>query len=284
MAWTSALNKVVSDRIQIGMTEFSKFPFLANTVYSDILGSADEVSIVNVGAVSVATYVPGTDMADGTPAPTATTLKCDQYRSWNFTLDDTVKLVGDTAVQLANKHARTAALAADKYVLGLATKANFPTNWYAGSADAAIEVNSSIILDVIEELAKNMKDNDVPIGMGFVCLTSGMHTMVLRALRKSGLPLAEVSSAMFQGTVLRFAGLDIVQSNQYVETTASTKDFKILYGTVDAIAAASRSPTVESARKEKQFATYLKGLIQFGAKVTQEELGGAAYLKEVAES
>ena len=286
MAYTNAQNKVVSDLLYTGIQEQSKTPYFYNTQWSAEAADAKQVTIVNVGDVTIATYAPNNDMTPTQGSPSATVLSIDTFKSFFVTLDQTEKLVGDQLSALASKGSVKCALAADASALALATKANFPTNWYAGSSDAAVNVNTANVLDIIDSLGENLDATNVPESDRFIIVPPKLNTKILRAMKESGLSLMPVENALLKRPgSYNIGGFTIINSNQYVEVTGSgTHDFKILYGSANAIAAAYTAPIVESGRLEKQFGDYVKGLFRYGMKVLDETQGGAAYLNVVADS
>ena len=286
MAWTNAQNKVISNNIYIGIPQVSQLPFFANTRWSAEAENAKQVTIVGVGAVSIADYTPGSDITPTVGSPTATVLTIDQFKQFFVTLDDTEKLVGDTLNALSTKSTQALSMYGDAYLLTLATKANFATNWYAGSADAAIDVNSANILDVLDILGEKLDDQGVSQDGRFIVVPPKIKTKINTAMKETGLSIMPVENALLKKPgAFQVSGFNVLTSNQYAPITGSgTYDYKILYGTADAIAAAYIPPKVESGRLEKQFADYTKGLFSYGAKVLDEKTGGAAYLKVVADT
>lgn len=286
MAYTNAQNKVVSDQIYLGVQEQSKFPFFANTKWSAEAANAKQVSIVNVGDVTIANYTAYTDMTPTQGSPSATVLAIDTFKSFFVTLDQTERLVGDQLNALATKATVKCALTADAAMLALATKANFATNWYAGSADAAVSTNTANVLDIIDTLGENLDAANVPENDRFIIAPPKLNTKIQRAMKESGLSLMPVENVLLKRPgSYSIGGFTVITSNQYVPITGSgTYDYKIFYGSANAVAAAYLSPVVESGKVEKQFADYVKGLFSFGMKVLDETQGGAAYLNIVADS
>ena len=286
MAWTNALKNLVSDTISVGVVEGTKLPLFANTTYKDLIGTTNKVSIVKAGLATIGTYTPGSDISYGTGAAGLTELTCDQYFYMADKLDKTVKLVDNYIEQYVQLNLPRLYLKADAYALTLATKANFPTNWIAGSADAAIDVNSASILEQIEKMSEKLDEQNVDLSMRMLVVPPKIMTLIKRALRKSGLSVEPVTNALFEGRAEKILGFNVIESNQYVPVTGSgTYDYKVFFGSPSAFVAGLRDPQVEySEQMENAFAESFKALIQFGVEVDREELGGVAYLKVVAEA
>jgi len=282
MAWTNAQNKIISNQIYLGVQEKAQTPFFANTKWSAESQDAQQVTIVGVGAVSIDTYTPGSDITPTVGSPTASVLAVDQFKQFYVTQDYTQKLVGDILTKLADKSTMALVLESDKYILNtLMTKVLFPTNWYAGVSDVAVDVNGANILSVLEDLGENLDENNVPMDQRSLVLPPSLITKVRIAMRKSGLSVEPVTNVLLnRAGSFRCEGFNILPSNQYTNSTG----YKVFYGHADAIASAYLEPVVESGKVEKQFADYTKGLFRFGAKVLDETVGGVAYLKPVAEA
>lgn len=282
MAWTAAESQVISDLFASAPVGVSKLPFLATTKWEDVASSSDQVTIITVGDAAMGTYTPGSDITFGTGAAGSVVLTCDQLTYFADILDDSVKLVGTYAEAYAQKALSKLALKADANVLAQATKANFAANWYAGSADAAIDVNSANVLNILNDLSGLLDAQEVPNdGKRFVCVDPALAKKIKIALRKTGLALEPVSDAVFTGALGMYDGMNIVVSNQYVDA-AGVKTY--LFGHSDAVAVAAKPPVVESGRSEKQFGTYVKALLRYGSKVVTPTMGGAAKLKVIAEA
>lgn len=283
MAWDNALNQVISDLFVDGPVEQSKLPFITNSKWSDVADSVDQVSIITVGSATFGTYDPAADITFGAGSASKLTLKCDQLVYFADTIDDSVKMVGDYAVAYGNKAVTESALKADKYALALATKAKFPTNWYAGAADAAIDVNSSNVIGVLEDLNTLLNAQNVPEDGRFIAVSPQLNQKILAGIRKAGIQAPQSTDAFFAGKCQKVAGLNIVVTNQYTGSTAIGATMTYLFGHADAIAYGGKPTQVESGRVEKRFASFVKGLYRFGAQVVNEKMGGAAKIKLIAD-
>jgi len=284
MAWDNALNQVISDLFVDGPVEASKLPFITNSKWQNIADSSDQVTIITVGSATFGTYDPAVDITIGTGSAEKTVLKCDQLVYFADSVDDSIKLVGDYAVKYGQKAVMESGLKADKYALTLATKANFPTNWYAGAVDAAIDVNSANILAVLEDLNTKMNEANIPDEGRFIAVPPTLNQKILIAIRKAGIVAQQSTDAFYEGKVMKVCGLNIIVTNQYTGSTAIGQTVLCLFGHADAIAYGGKPTVVESARLEKRFADLVKGLYRFGAKVVEEKKGGAAKLKIIAEA
>jgi len=277
MAWTSALNQVISDNLVTGPVEESKLPFFATTQWEDVADSVDQVSIVVVGDAASQTYVPGTDLTIDAGAASAVVLKCDQLKAIAIYVDDTTKMVGQYAVAYANKARQVLALLADKYVLALATKANFATGWIAGAADATININNVNALDQLDAVNEKLNTMAVPDAGRFICVPPSIYTKIMKA---AGVAAKTSDDFIFLGKAQKVRGLNILQSNQYT----GTAPYLCLFGTAEAIAVANKPAVVEAPRDPKKFGVILKTLMRFGASVVNPGMGGVIKLTPVADA
>lgn len=283
MAYTLAELTVMSNDIYTGLVEKSKLPFIANTRWNTPAQGATTVEILSVGDVTFEDYTANTNIAtDQTPAPAVYTLEIDQKKAWSVVSDDTQRLVPGYVQAVTQKASEKAALLIDAYILALATKANFTTNWIAGDSDAAIALTGSNAISYLQAMNENLAAQNVPEDQRFVALPPKLYTKILIGIQKAGLAAQPSTDALFAGRAIQVAGMNILQTNQYSVITSS--DYRVLYGHVDAIAAAYAPPMVESERVQKQFADRIKGVVQYGASVIDAKLGGAAYFSVGTES
>lgn len=284
MAYTNAQLKVMSGDIYTGIVENSQLPILANTRWSQEAQNASEVTILSVGDVSFADYVQGTPITTESPAPALSVLKMDQRKGFGINSYDTDRLVAGYVQAIAQKASKKAALLPDAYILTMATKANFATNWIAGSADAAIDVNGSNIATYLRMMNTKLSKQGVPMGERFVALPPDLYEKVLIAVEKKNVVAQQTTDSLFNANIIKVCGLNIIETNQYAMVGGSGDDYNVLYGHVSAIAAAYKPVNVESQRMVKEPGDVIFGVLEYGAKVVDEKVGGAAYLHVVAEA
>lgn len=284
MAYTNAELLVMSNELYTGIVENAQLPFLANTRWDKEAQNATEVTILSVGDVTFNTYSQGTAITAEAPAPSQAKLKMDQAKAFAINSWDTDRLVAGYVQAVAAKAAKKAALIPDAYILAMATKANFGTNWIAGSADAVIDVNGSNIATYLRMMNTKLSKQGVPVGQRFVALTPDLIEKVLIAIEKKNVVAQQTTDALFNGTVMKVCGLNIIETNQYSPVGGSGDDYNILYGHIDAIAAAYKPIAVESQRMVREPGDVIFGVLQYGAKVVDAKLAGAAYLQAVAEA
>lgn len=280
MAWTPALDNVVSALFVGQAREASRLPFLANTTYQDVADSANQVTIISIGDATIRTYTPGSDITVEAGNAGNLILTCDQLKYNAITIDDTVKNVGDFGIAYAKKAGAQLALAADSYALGLTLKASMKTgNWIESTtAGVALNFNNANSLDVLDQMNEVMNANNVPEEGRFFAAPPAIFTKLMKAGRNASRASDDI---LFKGKATVISGINIVMSNQY--TDLSTKEYKCLFGHADGFAMAAKTPTVESTRIEKQFGTLVKSLFRFGGKYIDTGLLGGAHLKNITD-
>jgi hypothetical protein len=285
MAYTNAELLVMSSDIYMGVTEQSKLPFLANTRWSREATDATEVNILSVGDVTFETYVPGTPLTPLSPAPGSAKLKMDQLKGVAIASYDTQKLVAGYVQAVAQKAALKAATLPDNYIINtLLTKALFPTNWYAGTSDAGIEINGANALDILEDLGENLAEQNV-MGDRVIVAPPSITTKIRIAMRKAGLLSEQITNVVLnRPDAFKVSGFTILTSNQFSPVGGTGTDYNIFYGTADAIACGYNPMSLESQRMVLEPGDNVFGVLRFGAKVVDEKSGGVAYLQAKAEA
>jgi len=275
MAYTAAELLVMSNDIYMGATEESKLPFLANTRWSREATDATEVNILSVGDVTFETYTPGTALTPQAPAAGSAKLKMDQLEGVAIASWDTQKVVPGYVAAVGQKAAKKAATLPDNYIINtLMTKALFPTNWYAGVSDAAIDIKASTALAILGDLAENLDDTNVPVdGRCFIAPPS-IVTKIRSGMRLAGLVSEPITDMVLNRPgAFKCQGFTILSSNQ----------FTAVGGSAEAIACGYNPLSLESQRMVLEPGDNVFGVLRFGAKVVDEKQGGVAYLNVVAD-
>lgn len=276
MAFTNAYYSVISTKFSEGAKRASKLPFLANTTWEgDAING--EVKIISVGDATLRTYTPGTPITVDTGSATANVLKLDQFKYFAHDVDSTESLTPGYLAKYAEKALAASKLQNDAYVLGLAP--SFTTNKITGAADAAINVNSANILDIIRQAAALLRKQDALTENAFIALPAEWGDIVEKAATNKYLTSAD--SYFATGEVPKIAGLNVVLTNSYVIASDTAT---ILFGSPDAVADAMSIGNLETITElENSFGVRTKCLVRYGAKVVEEKMGGMAKLKRIAE-
>lgn len=277
MAFTNAYYSIISDRFSEGAKKASVMPFLSNTSWQGDALNGD-VKIISVGDATLRTYTPGTAITVDGGNATANILSLDQSKYFAHDVDKTENLTGEYLGKYTEKALRGLQMENDKYVLNTIT-GGFTSNKIVGASDAALNFNSSSILDYIGQAADNLRVNGALVENSFICLPSQWVSIVIKAAGK--LAMASNDSYFANGQIPKIYGLNVIDSPMYniVSDTAS-----VLYGAPDAIANAVAIGQLETITElENSFGVRTKCLMRFGAKIIEEKMGGYIKLKKVAE-
>lgn len=278
MAFTNAYYSIISDRFSEGAKKASVMPFLANTSWQgDALNG--EVKIISIADATLRTYTPGTPITVDSGNATANILTLDQSKYFAHDVDKTESLTGEYLGKYTEKALRGLQMENDRYVLNTIT-GGFTSNKITGAADAALNFNSSSILDYIGQAADNLRVNGALVENSFICLPSQWVSIVIKSAGK--LAMASNDSYFANGYIQKIYGLNVIDSPMYnvVNDTAS-----VLYGAPDAIANALAIGQLETITElENYFGVRTKCLMRFGAKIIEEKMGGYIKLKKVAEA
>jgi len=286
MAYTAAELLVMSNDIYMGATEESKLPFLANTRWSREATDATEVNILSVGDVTFAPYSEGTAITPQAPAAGSAKLKMDQKQAVAISNWDTQKLVPGYVSAVGQKAAKIAAVLPDNYIINtLFTKALFPTGWYAGVSDAAIDIKASTALAILGDLAENMDDQNVSVDGRIFIAPPSVVTKIRSGMRAAGLVSEAITDVLLNRPgSFKVQGFVVMSSNQFTAVGGSGNDYNCFYGTSEAIACGYNPLSLESQRMTLEPGDNIFGVLRYGAKVVDEKQGGVAYLNVVADT
>lgn len=258
-------------------------PGVINRDYQGLIGQkGDTVHIIGLGAVTVADYVKGTDMADPQQLTDSDTeLKISQQKSFNFAVEDLDKAqaAGDFEGSARDEAGYAIADVRDQYVASFYTDASASNlNGSDGSPlvpDALQDGGANNIFNIIEDCATLLTDSKVPKPGRFMIVPPWISAMISKDLKLAGAAAGQIAgAAILNGFVTRIAGFDILES-QNVPNTAGAK-YKVLFGTNRAITFADQIVKVEAIRDPKQFRDIVRGLDVYGAKVVRPDYLGVA--------
>jgi hypothetical protein len=218
----------------------------------------EKVKILGVGAPTIGTYTGATIGAPETVADQSSFLAIDQFKYFNFAVDDVDKAqaVPGLMEALLSEAVRALAIEKDKYVAGLAAGKNIKAT-ASSSADTADECYALVKAGLIW-----LRENDVKLSDEIVIEVPPFFYYHLKdkliALKTDNDELIKKGIVgMFDGCMVR------ITNNLYQN---GGDDF-IMIRTKKAIAAASGIEQTEAFRPETLFSDAIKGLHCYGAKV-----------------
>lgn len=235
-----------------------------NFQYEKESKNAKEVKILSVNRPTIRTYVPGTPLTRESAADSSQLLKLDQYRYFNFEVEDIVKAqsVPGLMEALTDEAGKGLALEGDMYVAEV-VKAGVDGGEITASASEVALTNSNAMATVEEGFAV-LYGNDCKISDTFYL------ELAPKAFTTYRQQLTELSTnnpeLLKKGAVGRINNALVCIENCL---PASDTAYYNILRTDKAIAFAEQIEKVEHYRPEDAFTDAVKGLYVFGAKVVR---------------
>lgn len=226
--------------------------------------NAKEVKILSVNRPTIRTYVPGTALVRESAADSSQLLKLDQYRYFNFEVEDIVKAqsVPGLMEALTDEAGKGLALEGDKYVAAVVKTA----------ADAGeIEKSATVIsltktnaVGSVEDGFTKLYENDCKVSDTFYLeVAPAVFTTYRQALTELSTNNPEI---LKKGAVGKINNAYVCIENCL---PASEDAYYNILRTNKAIAFAEQIEKVEKYRPEDAFTDAVKGLYVFGAKIVR---------------
>ena len=226
--------------------------------------NAKEVKILSVNRPTIRTYTPGTPLVRESAADSSQTLKLDQYRYFNFEVEDIVKAqsVPGLMEALTDEAGKGLALEGDIYV-GNVIKAGVEDGEITASA-SEITLSTSNAISTVEDGFAVLYGNDCKVSDTFYLEVAPKVFVTYRQ------QLTELSTnnpeILKKGAVGRINNAYVCIENCLPES--DTAHYNVLR-TNKAIAFAEQIDKVEKYRPEDAFTDAVKGLYVFGAKIVR---------------
>jgi hypothetical protein len=239
-----------------------------NFQYEKDSKNAKEVKILSVNRPTIRTYVPGTAITREGAADSSQLLKIDQYRYFNFEVEDIVKAqsVPGLMEALTDEAGKGLALEGDKYVAEV-IKAAVEADEVASSA-SVITLSNSNAMSSVEEGFATLYGNDCKVSDSFYLeLAPKVFTTYRQQLTELSTNNPEL---LKKGAVGKINNAYVCIENCLPEATDGGAVYNILR-TDKAVAFAEQIEKVEHYRPEDAFTDAVKGLYVFGAKIVRPE-------------
>jgi hypothetical protein len=248
-------------------------PGVVNRDYEgDISAAGDTVRINSIGDPTIGDYTKNTDMAAvETLTDAQATLLIDQQKYFNFQVDD---------IDTAQQKPKVMAAAMERAGFGLRSAVDtYIASLYTDAAGAIGSTGSpktvtspatalnELAYTYLVDLGVILDEADVPSDGRFAIVPSWYHGLLLKDDRFVASGVQSAASALANGKVGEAAGFSIMKSNN-VPNTAATK-YRIVAGHPSAWSFAAQITSLEAYRPERRFASAIKGLLVFGAKVVK---------------
>lgn len=236
-----------------------------NFQYEKDSKNAKEVKILSVNRPTIRTYVPGTAITRESATDSSLLMKIDQYRYFNFEVEDIVKAqsVPGLMEALTDEASKGLALEGDKYVAQL-MKTEIEANTVASSEVVTLTKDNA--METVEEGFATLYAND--------CKVSDMFYLEVtpKAFVTYRLALTELSTnnpeILKKGAVGKINNAYVCIDNCLPEATDGNSVYNILR-TDKAVAFAEQIDKVEHYRPEDAFTDAVKGLYVFGGLVVR---------------
>ena len=237
---------------------------LFNQNFTGDVVPGNTVKIPSIGSVTVRDYSVYTDMLEEEASDASQSMVIDQQKYFNIVLDDIDAAMAKPEILAA--YAREAAYqmrdTIDAYLGGVAAAGSLVTG--LGDGTTPLSISDANVESTLIRMARLLDENNVPrAGRVVVVPPWFVEVLVTGNLTTKTDNLREAEN----GTVGRFAGFDILMSNN-VPNTAGDK-WKIVGGSNVSATMALAINKTEVLRHEKQFADKLRGLAVYGSKLTR---------------
>ena len=234
-----------------------------NFQYEKDSHNAKEVKILSVNRPTIRTYVPGTALVRESAADSSQILKLDQYRYFNFEVEDIVKAqsVPGLMEALTDEAGKGLALEGDKYV-AVVVKTAADANEIESSD--VITLTTENAMESVEEGFATLYANDCKVSDTFYLEVAPKPFVTYR------MSLTELSTnnpeILKKGAVGKINNAFVCIENCLPESDAA---YYNILRTEKAVAFAEQIDKVEKYRPEDAFTDAVKGLYVFGAKIVR---------------
>jgi hypothetical protein len=237
-----------------------------NFQYEKESKNAKEVKILSVNRPTIRTYVPGTALVRESVADSSQILKLDQYRYFNFEVEDIVKAqsVPGLMEALTDEAAKGLALEGDKYVAAVVKAAVEAETPEVASSASIIALTNSNAISSVEDGFATLYANDCKVSDTFYLeVAPKVFTTYRQQLTELSTNNPEI---LKKGAVGRINNAYVCIENCLPEGEGC---YYNILRTDKAIAFAEQIDKVEKYRPEDAFTDAVKGLYVFGAKIVR---------------
>lgn len=237
-----------------------------NFQYEKDSHNAKEVKILSVNRPTIRTYVPGTALVRESAADSSQLLKIDQYRYFNFEVEDIVKAqsVPGLMEALTDEAGKGLALEGDKYVAEVIKTAADASEIAVSESEIALTASNAMAS--VEDGFATLYSKDCKVSDTFYLeVAPKVFTTYRQQLTELSTNNPEI---LKKGAVGKINNAYVCIENCLPEST--TAHYNILR-TEKAVAFAEQIDKVEKYRPEDAFTDAVKGLYVFGAKIVRPD-------------
>mgnify|MGYP000906848607 FL=1 len=289
MAVSNFIPTIWSARLLVNLQKAQVFGALVNRDYEgEIANAGDTVKIGGIGAVTVNDYTKNSTTISWQQLQDASqTLLIDKAKYFAFKVDDVDKV--QTNVALIDAAMQEAAYAVsdtiDQFIAGLYAQAASANKIGADGGSAKVIGYGGTDVDPYKQLVDMgvvLTEANIPQEGRWAVLPAWYEGM----LRKSSSFGANVAgptgqASMINGYIGRMAGFDLYVSNNVTDDGQSTKTYRVMFGTRQAISlAVQKQATMEAIRLTDSFSDGVRGLMLYGGKVVRPAALGVLFAKK----
>lgn len=241
-------------------------PSVVNHDYEgEIKKLGNVVHIKMVGDVSVSQYSSGDTLTYEDTPDAETTLPIDRADKFSFKIDDIDKAqAGDEMAQRMDNAAYRMADSADAYVAGLYTGVQSANSLGTVSITTGDLAYSNLI-----NLGVKLDEANVPEQGRYVVVPPWYYGLLLNNDKFVRVDASGSDQGLRNGIVGRIDGMDVLKSNSVPLVTGD--DYAVMAGYPGAISFADQMSEVEAFRLQTTFATGVRGLHLYGAKLVRPD-------------
>lgn len=261
------------------------FKNVVNTDYQgEITGYGNVVKINEIGDVDVNDYTEGTDISIQTLTDAQKELVIDQKKYFAFSIDEVLKAQSNVTImeKAMMKAGFNVADTIDQFIAAKYTEAGVTTA-NMGTSGTSLTIYSvgdgyDQMIGVLTNAHRYLDESNAPTQGRWMVVPPWFHQYLKFAQivdnAEGGMKGGDTSS-FGNGFIGSAMGFNMFASNN---VSNDGTQYRIMFGTPDAISYAGQVTKIESGRIEKQFGDYVKGLYVYGAKVVRPDHLGVAYL------
>lgn len=244
-----------------------------NFQYEKESKNAKEVKILSVNRPTIRTYVPGTAITRESASDSSMTLKLDQYKYFNFEIEDIVKAqsVPGLMEALTDEASKGLALEGDKYVASI-IKTEAEKTTPAIGVSSVITLTTANAVESVEDGFAHLYGNDCKVTDTFYLeLAPKVFSKYRQALTELSTNNPEI---LKRGAVGKINNAYVCIENclpmgKSASGAASDDTYYNILRTDKAVAFAEQIDKVEAYRPQDAFTDACKGLYVFGALITR---------------
>lgn len=246
-----------------------------NFQYEKDSKNAKEVKILSVNRPTIRTYVPGTAITRESATDSSQLLKLDQYRYFNFEVEDIVKAqsVPGLMEALTDEAGKGLALEGDKYVASIVKADVEDSSPTVSMSSSVITLTTANAMSSVEDGFATLYANDCKVSdMFYLEVAPKVFTTYRQQLTELSTNNPEI---LKKGAVGKINNAYVCIENclptgKSSSSGVSTDDvYYNILRTDKAIAFAEQIDKVEHYRPEDAFTDAVKGLYVFGAKIVR---------------